>query len=151
LRRGSEEYFTQVCTALQAPVKYKPTRQHDLGDLLNGGVSAYKKILKQAKYSARHWEKFEELAKLEEIDEYSKDVLKRTNMERWAVNPAVHFNHWSEFTPEDFRPVVHAFQDLYFLFKCEHCGTFLHLTLKDNQQESVKCDCNRINWNLKGK
>lgn len=151
LRRGFEEYFTLICGALQAPVKYKASNQHELGDLLSGGISAYNKLLKKAKTSARSWGKTVELEKLEEIEKYSKDVFRRNNTEKWAVNPAVHFNKWAEFTPQDFKPVIDSFYDLYTLFQCNTCGTVIHLTLKDNEQEAVKCNCGDYLWNLKGK
>lgn len=151
LRRGSEEYFTQICSALKAPVKFKSTGQYELGDLFNGGTKAYNKLLNDAKKSARYWEKEEELEALEEIEEYSKKIFDKMNRERWAVNPAVHFNKWAEFTPEDFKPVVDSFYDLFSLFQCENCNSFLYLTEKNNKNESVKCDCGDIYWNLKKK
>lgn len=149
LRRGFEEYFTLVCSSLQAPVKYKAGRQNDLGDLLNGGISAYNNLLKRAKNSANSWKKTEEFERLNEIQKYSKEVFRRTKMEQWAVNPAVHFNKWAEFTPQDFKPVVDSFYDLYTLFQCDTCGTVIHLTLIDNEPEIVKCNCGEYFWNLK--
>lgn len=71
-------------------------------------------------------------------------------MEKWAVNPVVHFNQWAEFTPQDFKPVVDSFCDLYTLFQCDTCGTVIHLTLIDNEPEIVKCNCGDYFWNLKG-
>ena len=53
LRRGSEEYFSQVCASLHAPVRFKFNGQYELGDLLNGAMSEYKSQLKHAKTAAR--------------------------------------------------------------------------------------------------
>ncbi len=151
LRRGSEEYFGLVCSNLQAPVKYKFSGQNDLGDLLSGALSSYKKYLKQAKTAARSWENYEELDKLKTIEDCSKDVFGRINVERWAVNPAVHFNEWADFTPQDFKPVVDSFNSLFSLFQCDKCGTILHLVMSGGNPEAVKCNCGSVNWNLKGK
>ncbi len=151
LRRGSEEYFGLVCSYLQAPVKYKFNGQNDLGDLLSGAQSSYKRHLKQAKTAARSWENYEELDKLKSIEDYSKDIFGRVNVERWAVNPAVHFNEWADFTPQDFKPVVESFHDLLSLFQCDTCGTILHLVMSEGNPEAVKCNCGSFNWNLKGK
>ncbi|MGC9517478.1 MAG: AAA family ATPase [Methanomicrobiales archaeon] len=148
LRRGSEEYFSLVCSALQAPVKFKFSGQYELGDLLSGAQSAYNKYLKRAKTAARSWENYSELEKLIEIEKYSKDVFRRINIERWAVNPAVHFNEWADFTPQDFKPVMLSFQDLFSLFQCDNCGTILHLTMNGMNPESIKCNCGSFNWNL---
>lgn len=151
LRRGSEEYFSLVCSALQAPVKFKFSGQYELGDLLSGALSAYRKQLKQAKTSARSWEKYEELERLTEMENYSKSVFGRINIERWAVNPAVHYNQWADFTIEDFKPVVDSFQDLFSIFQCEVCGTIVHLVMNEATPEAVKCNCGSLYWNLKGK
>lgn len=151
LRRGSEEYFSLVCSALQAPVKFKFSGQYELGDLLSGAQFTYNKHLKRAKTAARSWENYPELDKLTEIEEYSKNVFGRINVERWAVNPAVHFNEWADFTPQDFKPVMESFQDLFLLFQCDICGTILHLTMNGPNPEAVKCNCGALNWNLKGK
>jgi DNA repair exonuclease SbcCD ATPase subunit len=151
LRRGSEEYFGLVCSNLQAPVKYKFSGQNDLGDLLSGALSSYKKYLKQAKNAARSWENYEEFDKLKTIEDCSKDIFGRINVERWAVNPAVHFNEWADFTPQDFKPVVDSFNSLFSLFQCDKCGTILHLVMSGGNPEAVKCNCGSVNWNLKGK
>lgn len=151
LRRGSEEYFGLVCSNLQAPVKYKFSGQNDLGDLLSGALSSYKKYLKQAKTAARSWENYEELDKLKTIEDCSKDVFGRINVERWAVNPAVHFNEWADFTSQDFKPVVDSFNSLFSLFQCDKCGTILHLVMSGGNPEAVKCNCGSVNWNLRGK
>ena len=151
LRRGSEEYFSLVCSALHAHVKFKFNGQYELGDLLSGAMSSYKRQLKQAKTVARSWENYDELERLTEIEDYSKDVFGRINMERWAVNPAVHYNQWADFTPQDFKPVVDSFQDLFGMFQCEKCGTLMHLVMDCATAEAVKCNCGSVNWNLRGK
>ena len=56
LRRGSEEYFSQVCASLQAPVRFKFNGQYELGDLLSGAMSEYKSQLKHAKTAAKSGE-----------------------------------------------------------------------------------------------
>jgi len=151
LRRGSEEYFSLVCSALQAPVKFKFSGQYEFGDLLSGAQSTYNKHLKRAKTAARSWENYQELEKLTEIEKYSKKVFGRINIERWAVNPAVHFNEWTDFTTQDFKPVMISFQDLFSLFQCDNCGKILHLTMNGRNPESIKCNCGSVNWNLKAK
>ena len=151
LRRGSEEYFSQVCASLHAPVRFKFNGQYELGDLLNGAMSEYKSQLKHAKTAARSWENFEELERLKKIENYSKSVFEKINMERWAVNPAVHFNQDTDFTFQDFKPVVDTFHELFSIFQCSKCDTFLHLVINGPKVEAVKCDCGNITWNLKDK
>ena len=151
LRRGSEEYFSQVCAALRAPVRFNFSGQYELGDLLSGAMSEYKNQLKHAKTAANSWGNTEELNRLREIEYFSKEVFTRLNMERWAVNPALHYNQWADFTPQDFKPVVDIFQDLFSIFQCNKCGTLLHLVINGPRPEAVKCNCGNVNWNLKDK
>ena len=149
LRRGSEEYFSQVCSALHAPVRFNLSGQYELGDLLSGAMAEYRNELKHAKEAANSWGNTEELESLKEIDEFSRNVFTRLNMERWAVNPALHYNQWADFTPQDFKPVVDIFRDLFSIFQCDKCGTLLHLVINGPRPEAVKCNCGEVNWNLK--
>ena len=149
LRRGSEEYFSQVCSALHAPVRFNLSGQYELGDLLSGATAEYKRELKHAKEAANSWGNTDELERLKEIDEFSRNVFTRLNMERWAVNPALHYNQWADFTPQDFKPVVDIFRDLFSIFQCNKCGTLLHLVINGPRPEAVKCNCGEVNWNLK--
>ncbi len=151
LRRSSEEYFSQVCASLHAPVRFKFNGQYELGDLLIGALSEYKSQLKHAKTAANSWGNKEELERLKEIESFSKDVFTRLNLERWAVNPAVHYNQWADFTPQDFKPVIETFQDLFSIFQCNKCGTLLHLVINGPRAEAVKCNCGNITWNLMDK
>jgi len=149
LRRGSEEYFSQVCSALHAPVRFNLSGQYELGDLLSGAMAEYRSELKHAKEAANSWGNTDELERLKEIDEFSRNVFTRLNMERWAVNPALHYNQWADFTPQDFKPVVDIFRDLFSIFQCNKCGTLLHLVINGPRPEAVKCNCGEVNWNLK--
>jgi energy-coupling factor transporter ATP-binding protein EcfA2 len=151
LRRGSEEYFSQVCASLQAPVRFKFNGQYELGDLLSGAMNEYNSQLKHAKKAANSWGNTEELEKLKDIEIYSKGVFDKINAERWLVNPAVHYNEGADFTLEDFKPVVETFHDLFSIFQCEKCGTFIHLVINGPRAEAVKCNCGHINWNLMDK
>ena len=149
LRRCSEEYFSQVCSALHAPVRFNLSGQYELGDLLSGASAEYKSELKHAKEAANSWGNTDELERLKEIDEFSRNVFTRLNMERWAVNPALHYNQWADFTPQDFKPVIDIFRDLFSIFQCNKCGTLLHLVINGPRPEAVKCNCGEVNWNLK--
>lgn len=151
LRRGSEGFFRSVCDSLQAPVKFKENGQYELGELLPPALSTYKKWLKEAKIAAESWKNEQEFLKLKAIDDNSKIVFGHSNTEQWAVNPNVHYNNWANFTTEDFKPVVGAFEDLFNIFLCDECEGMLHLSLRDGKPETVRCNCGRVNWNLNKK
>lgn len=151
LRHGSEEFFRLVCDSLQAPVKFKESGQYELGDLLPAALGSYNKLLKKAKSAARSWENFDELSRLEEIENNSKEVFNRRNGEQWAINANVHYNEWADFDLNDFEPVVEAFQDLFRVFQCENCEGMIHVSMRGNNAEAVRCNCGSFNWNLNRK
>ncbi|AUB56331.1 chromosome segregation protein SMC [Methanobacterium subterraneum] len=148
LRRGSEEYFRTVCNSLGAKVKFRDNGQYTLGDLLPEAISRYRTLINTAKDSANSWNKQEEVQMLVEIEKNSKEIFNRTNAENWAVNANVHYNKWTDFNLNDFKPVVSAFSDLFSVFVCDDCGTMLHLSLDGNKEEAVRCKCGSVNWNL---
>lgn len=151
LRRGSEEFFRLVCDSLQAPVKFKESGQYELGDLLPAALGSYNRLLRKAKTASRSWENTEELLRLEEIENNSKEVFSRRNGEQWAINANVHYNEWADFELSDFEPVVEAFQDLFCVFQCGSCEGLIHVSLKGNNAEAVRCNCGGVNWNLVSK
>jgi hypothetical protein len=148
LRRGSEEHLSYVCDALRAPVVYKLDGRWELGDLLPGAMSRYKDLLKLAKVSANSWNNKEAVAKYCESDSVAGQIFARTNAEQWAINPNVHYNNWANFSPQDFQPVVEAFQDLFGLFCCNQCGSLLLVEMRGATPGSVRCNCGQVNWNL---
>src|SRR6266849_2627964 len=65
------------------------------------------------------------------------------NVEQWAVNKAVHYNVWANFSRKDFEPVVIAFQELLECFRCTACDTWLYVTPR-GVPETVRCECNKV-------
>jgi hypothetical protein len=148
LRRGSEEYFSIVCDALQAPVKFKLNGRWELGDLLPAAITQYRYLLKLAKKSANSWNQKERLAQLAEINSIASAIFTRSSAEEWAINANVHYTNWANFSPQDFSPVVEAFQDLFGLFRCNNCGTILSITVLGVSPANLRCHCGQVDWNL---
>ncbi|MCK9151817.1 AAA family ATPase [Methanobacterium alcaliphilum] len=148
LRRGSEEFFRAACNSLGASVTFKENQRWELGDFLPAALTSYKSLLKSAKVAANSWNNQDEVMRLKNIDDNSKEVFDRSNAEQWAVNINVHYNNWANFSVEDFRPVVDAFHDLFGVFQCNDCGGVLHLTKNGLNAEAVRCNCGGVNWNL---
>ncbi len=153
LRRGLEEFFGMVCQDLHSPITCKLNARWDLGDFLPSAMGQFRKLLRQAKNAAQSWGDQDRLEALKEFDSTVGPICTRTNAEQWAVNRNVHYDSWSDFSPNDFRPVVAAFQDLCGLFVCPSCGGMLRLALAGVAPASVRCKCGAVDWNLveKGK
>jgi len=148
LRRGLEQFFGMVCNDLQAPVVFKLDGRYELGDFIRPAIGQHRKLLKKAKVSAQSWKSQEEFERLNELDSNRTQILERTQAERWTIDANVHYNNWINLKVDEFRPVVEAFHDLCLLFKCNLCGGILFVTKKGQIQDSVRCNCGNINWNL---
>lgn len=151
LRRGSEQFFGMVCDALQAEVTYKLSGQWELGDFLPAAMTQYRSLLKQAKNAAQSWGYKDRFDMLQELDSTVGQIYTRSNAEQWTVNANVHYNNWTNFLENDFRPVVEAFQDLYGLFVCSSCGGMLYLATTGKGPVAIRCSCGKVDWNLTGK
>jgi recombinational DNA repair ATPase RecF len=148
LRRGCEDFFGQVCDALQAPVKYKLDGRWELGDFLFAGMHQYRSLLKSTIKAAKTWDDQNDLEKLEELGSTVDQIYKRCGAEQWAINANVHYNNWANFSKNDFSPVIEAFEDLCALFVCSKCGGMLHVVTKGPEPVGVRCSCGAVNWNL---
>lgn len=150
LRRGSEQFFSLVCDCLETPVRFSLEGKHDLGDLLPAAIGQLNRDIKAAMKAARSWGDTDALDRLKEFRSTVGQVVERTDMERWPVNPSVHFSAWENFTKQDFIPVKEAFQDLHGLFVCQNpkCGSILRVEKKGMVRSTVRCSCGDIFWNL---
>ena len=151
LRRGSEQFFSEVCDALHASVRFKLNGRWELGDLMPAAISKYKTHLKFAKEAAKSWKNQEAINSLSETDSILGQITARTNSENWAVNASVHYNNWANLGTKDFRPVLEAFQDLHGAFTCSSCHRIFYVTTVGVDLDSLKCGCGKVNLNLKPK
>jgi len=151
LRRGSEHFFGTVADALQARVRFKMDAKWDLGDLQPAAMGELSKLIKKSKAAAKSWGDKDAQKRLEEIDSVRKQVYERIGAEQWVTNANVHYNNWGNFTENDFRPLVEAYQDLYKLFTCNTCDSILTVITKGYKKVGVRCACGSVNWNLSSK
>jgi len=148
LRRASEQYFAEVCDALQATVVFKLCGRWELGDYLPAAQWQYNCLLKRAKECANSWDNRARMSVLRETASVAAQVFQRVNAEQWATNANVHYNNWANFTRNDFVDVVDAFRDLFGLFTCTQCGAMLHISQSGMKQVAVRCHCGKVDWNL---
>ena len=148
LRRGLEQFFGSACNDLCIPVTYKLNGRYDLGDFLLPAMKEYSLFIKKTKASARSWSNEELLNSIENLDSTRVPIYRRTQAEQWAINANVHYNNWANFSVNDLRPVVEAFQDLCLLFLCPSCGGMIYLAKQNFKPVNVRCNCGSVNWNL---
>ena len=141
LRRSSESFFEDVCDALAAKITYNSRMIWQLDDWMPAAIDEYKSLLRGARRAAASWGDNEAVAKFDELESVRKQIMHRTSIDQWAINIAVHYNSWEDFSKEDFKPVVEAFKDLQGLFVCPKCGQLAKLITSNNRVEAVKCLC----------
>jgi recombinational DNA repair ATPase RecF len=150
LRRGSEQYFAEVCDRLVALVPFDLDGRFELGDLLTSATKRYKELLVEGTQVAISWNNGN-AQDVELLSSERKKIYKDLNIEQWAVNVNVHYNDWAGFEKEDFQPVVDAFRALFDLYTCPNCGGMLYLVKEGKENKNVRCPCNEVNWNLEKK
>lgn len=148
LRNGSERFFETACDNLKASVRYLSSARYTLSDYMNGAISALKRYYRQSKNAANSWGKSKLVIELTEQESVINQIISRTNIEKWGINPSVHYDNWHELSRGDFKPIIEAFHDCFNLFICNECGTTLRVNLQYEIHEAVRCDCQKINLNL---
>lgn len=148
LRRGSEYFFETVCDSFRAEIKYRGDGRYELGDYAPAAVSAFKSYLRQAKNAASKWKQDTVLNELSKIEETTKEIFNKSQLEQWPINENIHYNKWENFTKADFQPVVESFKQLFDVFLCPKCSAILAVTYQNRTPKSISCTCGKINWNL---
>jgi hypothetical protein len=150
LRHHLEYVSRHLADQLGATPTFRADGNYELGELLPSVLSRMKSLCGKAADAAQSWSNTaakEAAAKLKKTLSTSNAV---TDVERWAVNKAVHYNEWANFGKKDFEPVVGAFKELLSCFRCESkaCQSWLYVSPRGTP-ESLRCACNAVNMNLK--
>ena len=151
LRRGSEDFFEDVCNALGAQVTYNSGMQWQLDDWLPAAMDQYRNLVRKGRRAASSWDDKDTVTSFEELDSVRKQIYDRTYVEQWSINASVHYNNWADMSKEDFLPVADAFRDLQGLFMCATCGGLLETLPRKGSLQVTKCPCGKVNWSLRQK
>jgi hypothetical protein len=65
----------------------------------------------------------------------------------------VHYTEWADCSKSEFRSVVEAFKTVLLQFRCTKpgCDSWLYVTPRKGEVESLRCRCASMNLNLRGK
>jgi hypothetical protein len=153
LRRYLEYIATVLADNLRAQVEFRGDGHYDLGDLLPPVLNRWQNRLDKGIKAAAHWGNDEEKSKLTEKRDKSNALIAATYVEQWAINPSVHFNEWENFESGEFKKVAAAYKLLLDSMRCsnEKCGTLPYVVPRKGSSVQLRCDCQSININLKGK
>lgn len=151
LRRYLEHTAIILADNLRARVEFRGDGHYDLGDLMPHVLTQWRKKLEDGEKSATFWKRDHEKADLAAKRAKAKELIAKTNMEQWAINPSVHFNEWANFQPQEFQEVVVAFKELLEHLRCENesCRSYLYVLPRKGQAEEMRCNCGTAIINLK--
>ena len=151
LRHHLEYVSRHLADQLGASPQFRADGDYELGELLPGVLQRMKKLLGKAAEAAQSWGNNAEKEVAAERKESLSASAGALNVEQWAVNKAVHYNVWANFSRKDFEPVVAAFKELLGRFCCDTCDSWVYVTPKRGAPESLRCGCTSISFNLKPK
>ena len=151
LRRHLEFVSRELAGELVAYPPFRPDGDYDLGDLMPSVVSRQKRLLGKAAHAAQSWGNDEDKKQANEMKESFSNCASDSECEKWVVNKAVHYNVWATFTRNDFKPVVAAFKSLLDELRCSKCKSWLHVSPRKGEVETLRCGCAAISFNLKPK
>jgi hypothetical protein len=151
LRHHLEYASRHLADQLGASPVFRADGNYELGELLPSVLSRVKELYGKAVDSAQSWgnttTKEAALARKAALSSSNG----ASNVEQWAVNKAVHYNEWANFGRKDFEPVVAALKELLDCLQCGDCRSWLYISPRGARPESLRCQCNGVNFNLKTK
>lgn len=151
LRHHLEYASRHLADQLGASPVFRADGNYELGELLPSVLSRVKELYSKAVDSAQSWSN----TTTKEAALSRKAALSSSSgassVEQWAVNKAVHYNEWANFGRKDFEPVVAAFKELLDCLQCKDCQSWLYISPRGSRPESLRCQCNCVNFNLKTK
>lgn len=150
LRRHLEYFSNHQCDQLGATLQFKADGSYDLGALLPAAQKRLKDLLGIAMSAAHSWGNDGDNEQAKSLKEALASAGAALQIDRWAINPAVHYNSWANFEKADFTPIVEACSTLVDCFECQTCESWLYVTPK-LKPESLRCTCGEINFNLNKK
>ncbi len=151
LRRYLEHISQEICYRLGASVRFRGDAQYTLGDTLPPAFSKMKKLLREAKVTAQSWDQINKTTQILALEEAFKNELQKTEVDKWQINAAVHYNAWATLHKNEFQIVVTNYKNILNLFRCETCSSLLYISPPDGPRDSLKCSCGEISFTLKQK
>lgn len=150
LRRNLEAALADLADSLHGQVAYRADGNYELGDFLSAVKGRHGKLLGQAAKAANSYNNEGAKALVEGMQDRRSEALLGQEGEQWALNPAVHFNDWANFSKADFTPVVDTWKQLLALFTCANadCGSWIYVTGRPGSESALRCTCGAVNLSL---
>ena len=148
LRRHMEYVAGDLADQLAARPPFRGDFSYDLGDLLPAVIGRHGDLLKLAAKAANTWNDEDGKAKVKALKTARAEALSAYGGEEWVVNKAVHFNEWANFTSAELQEVVEAFKRILGELRCSSCESYLYVTPRKGDPDSLRCRCGSVMLSL---
>ena len=143
LRHHLEYVSRHLADQIGAAPQFRADGNYELGELLPSVLTRLKSLYGKAADAAQSWGNDSDKEAAGKRKAALSTSAHTSNVERWAINKAVHYNEWKNFGRKDFEPVVTAFKQLLKCFRCGTCESWVYVTPRVTP-ESLRCACNAI-------
>lgn len=153
LRRMMEADTADIVERLAGQVKYRSDAAYDLSTFVDSVKGRHGQLLKIASDSAQSWNDQAQIDRVNTLKAARSAAIPEQDKEAWLVNKLVHNSDWTNATVADFRPVMDATKNFLALFKCANvgCESWIGLSGKPGDEDSLRCACQTYNLNLRKK
>lgn len=143
LRNYLEYIASEACQALRASVAFSADGRYDLEELLQPALNRLREHLRDAAKAAETWKNADKLAEIAGRVKQLETAVALTQIDRWQINPAIHYNSWAQFDRRDFEHVVTAFRALIATFHCGECNAMFEIVPPRGSREHLVCACGK--------
>ena len=151
LRRNLEATLSDLTVSLRGRVRFKSDGNYDLGDFISAVQQRYGQLLAKALKAAKSYNQTAKVIEVETKQASFRASDASKSAEHSAVNPAVHYNDWENYSAADFEPVVAAWRSYLDALRCGKCETYVGVEATASSDGFLKCKCGDWNLNLTSK
>jgi hypothetical protein len=151
LRRHMEATLNDLADALAAKVHFRADNRYDLGEFYGAVNARYGELLKRARSSATSWNDDGAVQQIDTLIAARQAAAADQSREAWAINLLVHYNSDTTLSKQDFIKAVEACRSFLAVFTCdnENCESPIRLVGSPGNEDALRCDCSRYNFNLR--
>ncbi|WP_203073149.1 ATP-binding protein [Falsiroseomonas ponticola] len=151
LRNYLEYISAEACQAFRAKVVYNADGRYDLGDLLDSALVCLKDLYSDVIASLETWGVKEAIDSAKERKRKLADAVASASVERWQINPVIHFNEWCNLSSRDFALVIAAYKNLIHELHCSVCAGLVEVSPRRGSKEHLHCACGAFSFSFKRK
>ena len=151
------QYLNQVSTSLaerlRARIEYKPDVDYSVWDILSAAIESWLDILRSGISVASVWGRSDTVSLLQGRLTEAETLSSRFEKALQDTSISKHSNRWKNSQKREIQRLAETIQLWLNHLRCQNtkCGGFPYLVPRTGTAEEVRCDCGRININLKTK